>query len=99
MPIDMKSIQTAIATATIEELNAIISACHTRGRQIAHKAAKSFCVGDIVRFEHKTKGRQQGEVIKINTKTVIVLVGKTKWTCAPTLLHHVGAKAFSCLST
>lgn len=54
------------------------------------KAVDGLVVGDLVRFDAKTRGIVAGKITKINRKTVKVLTVKgVKWSVAPSLLQKV----------
>lgn len=92
-PETIRTIQTAIATATREELNVIISAVNTRTKQISLKQKSQFRVNQRV----KCKGKRSdffGAIQKINRKNIIVKDEKTGqlWNVSPTFLSPAPKK-------
>lgn len=53
------------------------------------RARESLKVGVVVRFQSKSRGMQEGEVKKINRKSVKVKVGSVNWSVSPSLLEVV----------
>lgn len=86
-PETLRDVQKAIATATREDLDAIISAVNTRSKQISLKQKSQFRVNQRV----KCKGKRSdffGVIEKINRKNIIVKDEKTgtRWNVSPVYL-------------
>ena len=76
-----------VKTATDEELDFAKSLIR---QEIEHRALAALKIGSIVSFDAKRSSLKEGMVVKINRKSVKVMVGKVRWTVSPELLKVVG---------
>ena len=85
----------AIAKAeTHDELNNIIEvlngAIKEKQRSLQGEIAKSFSVGEYVKFYSKKEGVIEGTILKINVKTIKLEEKNGQvWNVSPNLLHRV----------
>lgn len=80
-------LQSGLTRDELVELNQTVVRCLNIN---ATAAAASFSKNDKVYFVGKHGNREEGTVIKVNTKTVIVQVGFTRWSVSPSFLKRVG---------
>lgn len=74
---------------TREQIRELWVLCRDRIRQLDRSTAVKFKTGQGVQFVDKNYNIQVGKVVKVNTKTVKVLVGPMTWTVSPNLLKSV----------
>ena len=85
----MYAIYNAIENMNHEELNKVAQAINERRRCLNGNAIKSFTVGDAVWFIDKHNHIVNGNVSKVNRKTIGVLTPYgEKWRVSPSLLKH-----------
>lgn len=71
---------------TLDDCRELSEALRERHRALTKAAAKSFARGSIVQFASRTGVIVTGKVTKINTKTVEVNSGITRWRVSPSML-------------
>lgn len=77
------------AIDSIAELNEVQSALNVRFRELQHRAAISFRVGDKVKFQSRTGNTISGTVTKVNQKTVsVVATTGHNWKVSGSLLQR-----------
>ena len=83
---ELKTISTLIAKASRQDLDKVFKSIQSRETVLTRNATKSFRVGQRVQFDSSKKGQVVGTIEKINSKTIIVKSGSTKWKVTPSLL-------------
>lgn len=78
-----------IARMDREELNQAIQAVKLRQTYLANQAARSFTIGDKVKFLDRSRRTVQGTVTKVNRKTICVDAGMIQWKVTASMLTLV----------
>lgn len=73
----------------IEDLRALNTAVVDQMRHLSRLATRSFKVGDQVEFDGKNGKVNQGQIVKINQKSIVVdtLIGR--WKVSANLLRSI----------
>jgi hypothetical protein len=72
-----------------EELKTINRYLIERMRWLHRQAAVNYSVGDQVEFTNSRGNREQGQVTKVNAKTVVVKTLLSNWTVSAGMLYRV----------
>lgn len=88
---DLNDVVDMILNMNDHEMDIVIQAVKDRRQYLAKQTAATFRRSDMVQFDRGPRrgGLATGEVVKVNTKSVIVMVGNVKWHVAPGLLKKV----------
>lgn len=88
---DLNAVVALIRNMNNDDLNTVIQAIKDQRDYLAKQTAVTFRRGDMVQFDRGPRrgGLATGEVVKVNTKSVAVMVGNVKWRVAPGLLKKV----------
>jgi hypothetical protein len=70
-------------------LNTLMQDFKTRRAVLNARVAQSFRVGDQVEFDGRYGRKEQGQITKINTKSILVKTLTTNWKVSPSLLRSV----------
>jgi hypothetical protein len=74
-----------------QQIKEAVQMLRTRHANLTRQAAHTFHYNEAVKFKDLGGFERVGKVLKVNQKTVSVMVGTTTWRVGPTILQKVSA--------